>query len=71
MSWLLLVALLKILVQVETKYRQNYELRRQNRRFDGLRSEDLSDSIVDRSLLNLFGLETELVILLEPLAAKS
>ena len=71
MSWLLLVALLKVLVQMETKYRQIYELRRQNRRFDGLRSEDLSDSIVDRSLLNLFGLETELVILLEPLAAKS
>ena len=65
------MALLKILVQMETKYRQSYELRRQNRRFDGLRSEDLSDSIVDRSLLNLFGLETELVILLEPLAAKS
>jgi len=65
------VALLKVLVQMETKYRQIYELRRQNRRFDGLRSEDLSDSVVDRSLLNLFGLETELVILLEPLAAKS
>lgn len=65
------MALLKILVQVETKYRQNYELRRQNRRFDGLRSEDLSDSVVDRSLLNLFGLKAELVILLEPLAAKS
>ena len=58
-------------MQMETKYRQIYELRRQNRRFDGLRSEDLSDSVVDRSLLNLFGLETELVILLEPLAAKS
>ena len=58
-------------MQVETKYRQSSELRRQNRRFDSLRSEDLSDSVVDRSLLNLFGLETELVILLEPLAAKS